>query len=216
MSTMIVQIYQLYISVPTASLDQIKQISICMDALEKVSEIWLVAKAVQDLFESVLSSAGYEKSLDRATGSLYQKRFGSATTVQKEATPRNGPSPIGGIESSKTMPLTPALRTWADVALKSALTPKTANKSPMIQEMSSNSSTSGKQSQPRLLSFSANWKDYPQEPFVQPLPPPPGPGFGFEPMYEYSPPIAPEYNFAWNPQWIDGTPAPTGFNAAEW
>jgi hypothetical protein len=218
MSTMIVQIYQLYVSVPTASLDQIKRISIFMDALEQVSEIWLVVKAVQDLLESVLSFAGYERSLDTASGSIYQKRIGPAPAVKKEATPGNGPSLIGGTEPSKTMPLTRALRTWANVALKSAVTPKTATKSPTVEEMSSNSSISSKQSQPRLFSFSANWKDYPQEPFVQPPPIPPGPGFGFEPMYEYLPPIPAEQNLAWNPQWIDGAPAPTptGFNAAEW
>lgn len=227
MSTMIVQIYQLYISVPSASREQIKRISICMEALEKVSDIWLVAKAVQGLFETVLSSAGYEKTLNTASGPIYRKIINPSPTVKRETTSGNAKPSTSSKESSKSMPLTPALRTWADVALKSAATPETLAKSPPIEKLPGKRSTSSKDTEPQLLAFSTHWKDFPQQPLAQyPPPPPPAfapvsapalaiqdPGLVFEPMYNYLPE---EQNIAWNPQWVEGTPAPTGFNAAEW
>lgn len=186
-----------------------------MNALEDVSEIWLVAKAVQDLFESVISSAGYEKTLESGARATYQRQYGSEkiNAIKKEPSLVDSPLSDGRPASSKSMPLTPALRIWADAALKSAVTPKMPSRSPTVRGSSSNSSSTGRTQEPHQ--FSANWNDLSQGSFVCLAPNLDYSQAVTDPLMNYG--YVPEDpNLTWVPQYIEGTPAPIGFNAAEW
>lgn len=135
-----------------------------MDALEHVSEIWLVAKAVQDLFETVLSSAGYEKSLDAPAGSTYRKRLGATTSGFKSSTNASHDMD-GSTPSSRKMALTPALRIWREAALSSAVTPKASRKSPDLPDTSSNVNSNSKPVEQGV--FSDDWRDTAEAPAAQ-------------------------------------------------
>lgn len=189
-----------------------------MNALEDVSEIWLVAKAVQALFESVLSSAGYEKTLESGARASYRPRVGPAdaetpNTIKEEPTVGDSPLSEGKSGSEKKMPLTPALRIWADVALKSAVTPKMPARSPTVPGSSSNSSTTSKTWDPQQ--FSTKWDDMSQGSFDCLAPPADLTNVAFDPVMNYGY-LPDDQHLAWTPQYIEGTPAPTGFNAVEW
>ncbi|CAD6446059.1 b7eca0d6-6621-40b2-bb1f-88aa882c7961 [Sclerotinia trifoliorum] len=60
LSALIIHIYELQIHSSSEKTEARKRVSICMSALEKLSDIWLVAKMVQGLFESILKAAGFE------------------------------------------------------------------------------------------------------------------------------------------------------------
>ncbi|APA08928.1 hypothetical protein sscle_04g036980 [Sclerotinia sclerotiorum 1980 UF-70] len=60
LSALIMHIYELQIHSSFEITEARKRVSICMSALEKLSDIWLVAKMVQGLFESILKAAGFE------------------------------------------------------------------------------------------------------------------------------------------------------------
>lgn len=52
-------VYELQIYLPSTNSDARKRISICMSALDKLSDVWLVAKMVRGLFETILKAAGF-------------------------------------------------------------------------------------------------------------------------------------------------------------
>jgi hypothetical protein len=108
LSTLIVHIYLLHITEPAAILVQMEQISICMRALEGVSEIWLVARAVRSLFEAILKSTGFD---------INHKSHQSWL-----------PDSMQGAKDKKT-PLTPALQDWLNTAFKSASVPPPSDSS---------------------------------------------------------------------------------------
>ena len=213
-----VQIYELHTLEPAAALFQRKRVMICMDALERVAEIWLVAKMVHDLFEAILVSSGFENCLPRHENQknldgipIRSRKFAG----RKEYGPSLAPSPTSGSESSnKILPLTPGLLDHLDAALKSATSPPKSESS----DNCSRSVSEGFQS--------SNFLDHQKE----------------EPHYNFMPNMAQElYPAAFQPEdpytnqahlrqndfldmesltWIEPTilrtPAPTGLNTAEW
>lgn len=135
-----VHIYQLHI-VQDPNIGQIKRVSICMHALEKVSEVWLVAAAVQGLFESVLTSSGYDKNIEENTDYTFWNRLedtnaadhrkdGPTSHANQAAWPSNNPkeTPI------KAMALTPALREWAAVTLQLTAPSPSVQDEPALQQ----------------------------------------------------------------------------------
>lgn len=194
-----------------------------MDALEHVSEIWLVAKAVQDLFETVLSSAGYERSLDAPAGSTYRKKLGPTESVFKDPVnqgPKTGTATSdanGKSLPSKKIALTPSLRIWREAALESAVTPKVNKEHTALQRTSSSSSSGSKTAEPRV--FSDDWKD------ISPIATVDSPALHAQGLYDAFDPtpgcsqtyFPDDQHVNWNPEWVEGMiPAPTGFNPAEW
>lgn len=189
-----------------------------------------MAKAVQALFDSVLISAGYEDQLQTIGGYSSQKPLidpgdSPTTSVKKEFTLPHRPranssqSPI-----TKTMPLTPALQAWTDIASKLAVTSQTPRSaSTSHDDSSSKSSSVSGNLEPRV--FSSHWRNPSQEELVprayqavplasQQVPVPLDNGF-YQPYPQLN--FWPdEQNLAWNPHPIDGTPAPIGYNATEW
>lgn len=66
-------VYQMRSSVPTIVATCQERINICMQALKDVSKVWLVAKMVHTLFESILGNKVLEERLQKAAGRRHQK-----------------------------------------------------------------------------------------------------------------------------------------------
>jgi hypothetical protein len=61
-------VYQMRSSVPSVVSASQERINICMNALKEVSKVWLVAKMVHTLFESILGNKVLEERLQKAAG----------------------------------------------------------------------------------------------------------------------------------------------------
>ncbi|KAF3904301.1 hypothetical protein ABW21_db0205784 [Orbilia brochopaga] len=67
-SALIMQVYQVRSPQPTIVASTQKRMKVCMDALKEVSKIWLVAKMVYTLFDSILGNKALEERLAKASG----------------------------------------------------------------------------------------------------------------------------------------------------
>ncbi|POS84143.1 hypothetical protein EPUL_001820, partial [Erysiphe pulchra] len=72
-SALILHIYQMHSSVPSIIEATQQRIHICMNALKEVSRVWLVAKMVYTLFESILGNKVLEERLQKAAGTRHKK-----------------------------------------------------------------------------------------------------------------------------------------------
>lgn len=61
-------------SVPSIVATCQERINVCMSALKSVSKVWLVAKMVNTLFESILGNKILEERLQKAAGKRHQRR----------------------------------------------------------------------------------------------------------------------------------------------
>ena len=61
-------------SVPSVVAASQERINVCMNALKEVSKVWLVAKMVHTLFESILGNKVLEERLQKATGRRAQRK----------------------------------------------------------------------------------------------------------------------------------------------
>ncbi|KAI1961923.1 Transcriptional activator of fatty acid utilization [Ophidiomyces ophidiicola] len=99
-----------------------ERIGICMQALKDVSKVWLVAKMVFTLFESILGNKALEERLQRAAGKRHQKhksKKDAASSLAKKPEPPkrkfddldisipNGP-PAHQVSYERSRPQTPA------------------------------------------------------------------------------------------------------------
>lgn len=72
-SALIMHVYQMRSSVPSVVAACQERMTICMQALKDVSKVWLVAKMVHTLFESILGNKVLEERLQKAPGKRHQK-----------------------------------------------------------------------------------------------------------------------------------------------
>jgi len=72
-SALIMHVYQMRSSVPSVVQQTQERMRVCMDALKDVSKVWLVAKMVYTLFESILGNKVLEERLQRAPGKRHKK-----------------------------------------------------------------------------------------------------------------------------------------------
>ncbi|KAL1615944.1 Transcriptional activator of fatty acid utilization [Neofusicoccum ribis] len=72
-SALIMHVYQMRSSNKSIVAATEQRLSICMTALKDVSKVWLVAKMVHTLFESILGNKVLEERLQRAAGKRHQK-----------------------------------------------------------------------------------------------------------------------------------------------
>jgi hypothetical protein len=77
-SALIMHVYQMRSSNKTVVAATGQRLQICMEALKEVSKVWLVAKMVHTLFESILGNKHLEERLQRAAGKRHQKNKTSA------------------------------------------------------------------------------------------------------------------------------------------
>lgn len=112
-------VYQMRSSVPSVVATCQDRINICMRALKDVSRVWLVAKMVHTLFESILGNKVLEERLQKAAGKRHQKVRHEPQQAQKIpeppkrkfddmefGLPNGGPTPPVSYERSR--PQTPA------------------------------------------------------------------------------------------------------------
>ena len=78
-SALIMHVYQMRSSVPSIIQATQERMRICMNALKDVSRVWLVAKMVYTLFESILGNKVLEERLQKAAGKRHKKMAQSLT-----------------------------------------------------------------------------------------------------------------------------------------
>jgi hypothetical protein len=77
-------VYQMRSSVPSVVSASQERINVCMNALKEVSKVWLVAKMVHTLFESILGNKVLKEKLQKASGKRHRKtRPGNTYQHQK-------------------------------------------------------------------------------------------------------------------------------------
>jgi hypothetical protein len=76
-------VYQMRSSVASVVSASQERINVCMHALKEVSKVWLVARMVHKLFESILGNKVLEEKLQKAAGKRHQKNRAAGTTSQK-------------------------------------------------------------------------------------------------------------------------------------
>jgi len=72
-SALIMHVYQMRSSVPSVVQATQERMRVCMSALKDVSRVWLVAKMVYTLFESILGNKVLEERLQKAPGKRHKK-----------------------------------------------------------------------------------------------------------------------------------------------
>lgn len=66
-------VYQMRSSVPSIVSATQERLQVCMNALKEVSKVWLVAKMVHTLFQSILGNKTWEDRLQKAAGRKHKK-----------------------------------------------------------------------------------------------------------------------------------------------
>ncbi|KAL9104959.1 MAG: hypothetical protein Q9163_000131 [Psora crenata] len=120
-------IYQMRSSVSSVVAATQERLHICMNALKEVSKVWLVAKMVHTLFESILGNKMLEDKLQKAAGRRHKKpRVESRTAAEKDDTQpkrkytdmemsfNNGP-PAPQVSYERSRPQTPAATPQRDL-----------------------------------------------------------------------------------------------------
>ncbi|KAJ5580850.1 hypothetical protein N7450_007151 [Penicillium hetheringtonii] len=119
-SALIMHVYQMRSSVPSIVATCQERIHVCMSALKDVSKVWLVAKMVHTLFDSILGNKVLEERLQKAAGRRHQRRPHENPGPAKKPDPpkrkfddmdlplaNGGPTPPVSYERSR--PQTPAV-----------------------------------------------------------------------------------------------------------
>jgi hypothetical protein len=90
-SALIMHVYQMRSSNKMVVAATGQRLQICMEALKEVSKVWLVAKMVHTLFESILGNKHLEERLQRAAGKRHQKNKTSAGPPPPPKPPQEAP-----------------------------------------------------------------------------------------------------------------------------
>ncbi|KAK7608361.1 fungal-specific transcription factor domain-containing protein [Phyllosticta paracitricarpa] len=134
-SALIMHVYQMRSSNKSIVAATEQRLSICMNALKDVSKVWLVAKMVHTLFESILGNKVLEERLQKAAGKRHQKTKpsgGETPQLQQQNAPKakeelkrkfddmeinftNGP-PAPQVSYERSRPQTPAVTPSREVS----------------------------------------------------------------------------------------------------
>lgn len=135
-SALIMHVYQMRSNVPSVVQATQDRMRVCMNALKDVSRVWLVAKMVYTLFESILGNKVLEERLQKAPGKRHKKMAQSlsqeaASQIKREEQGKrkyddmsldfgvtNGPAPQESYERSR--PQTPSATPARDLPQGSA------------------------------------------------------------------------------------------------
>ena len=126
-SALIMHVYQMRSSVPSIVSATQERLQVCMNALKEVSKVWLVAKMVHTLFQSILGNKTLEDRLQKAAGRKHKKPGPESRppTVKAEQPYKrkyddmelgiaNGP-PAAPVSYERSRPQTPAVTPVADL-----------------------------------------------------------------------------------------------------
>ncbi|KAJ5090561.1 hypothetical protein N7532_009245 [Penicillium argentinense] len=92
-SALIMHVYQMRSSVPSIVATCQERIHVCMTALKDVSKVWLVAKMVHTLFDSILGNKVLEERLQKAAGKRHHRRPHENANANPNAGPAKRPDP---------------------------------------------------------------------------------------------------------------------------
>ena len=139
-------VYQMRSSIPSVVSTTQERMQVCMDALKQISKVWLVAKMVYTLFESILGNKLLEDRLQKAAGRRHKRpKFDSRPTQEKDEQQQkrrleemelgfnNGP-PVPQVSYERSRPETPAATPSRDFS-QCART-ATIQRSPRIAQLS--------------------------------------------------------------------------------
>lgn len=90
-SALIMHVYQMKSSNKSIVSATEQRLQICLDALKEVSKVWLVAKMVHTLFESILGNKHLEERLQKAAGRNHKK---NKTASGPPPPPKPAPAPV--------------------------------------------------------------------------------------------------------------------------
>lgn len=82
-SALIMHVYQMRSSIPSVVQATQERMRVCMNALKDVSRVWLVAKMVFTLFESILGNKVLEERLQKAAGRKHKKNMQSLSDLHR-------------------------------------------------------------------------------------------------------------------------------------
>jgi hypothetical protein len=150
-SALIMHVYQMRSSVPSVVQQTQERIRVCMNALKDVSKVWLVAKMVYTLFESILGNKVLEERLQKAAGKRHKRMAQSisqgitnAAVKREESNSKrkyddmaldfsvNGPAPQESYERSR--PQTPSHTPGRDSSSHAAMAAPPAVTSPNARQ----------------------------------------------------------------------------------
>lgn len=141
-------VYQMRSSVPVIVTATQERMHVCMNALKEVSKVWLVAKMVHTLFESILGNKMLEDRLQKAAGKRHKKpRIEAQAENQQDETPQkrkydemelgyanNGP-PAPNVSYERSRPQTPAVTPSRDLGQSAPVAPMAApSTSPRLRQ----------------------------------------------------------------------------------
>ncbi|KAF1987473.1 hypothetical protein K402DRAFT_445970 [Aulographum hederae CBS 113979] len=119
-SALIMHVYQMRSSNKSIVAATEQRLQLCMNALKEVSKVWLVAKMVHTLFESILGNKSLEERLQKAAGKRHKKHHGPPKPPKEAHEPPkrkydemdmafgNGP-PAPQMSYERSRPQTPSL-----------------------------------------------------------------------------------------------------------
>ena len=137
-------VYQMRSLIPSVVAATQDRMQVCMNALKEVSKVWLVAKMVHTLFESILGNKMLEERLQKAAGKRHKK---PRINPQQNASPdnddrqpkrrhddldlgySNGP-PVPQVSYERSRPQTPAVTPSRDLGHSAAVASMAAPPSP--------------------------------------------------------------------------------------
>ena len=137
-SALIMHVYQMRSSVPSIVSATQERMQVCMNALKEVSKVWLVAKMVHTLFESILGNKMLEDRLQKAAGRRHKKPKLDARPAQEKDGQQqkrkyddmelgftNG-APVPQVSYERSRPQTPAVTPSRDLGQAVPVAPMAA------------------------------------------------------------------------------------------
>lgn len=138
-------------SVPSIVSATQERMRVCMNAIKEVSKVWLVAKMVHTLFESILGNKMLEDRLQKAAGRRHKKpKLDSRPAQEKEELQKkrkyedmelgfsNG-APVPQVSYERSRPQTPAVTPSRDLGQSAPVAPMAAPlASPHLRQASEN------------------------------------------------------------------------------
>ncbi|KAJ9669780.1 Transcriptional activator of fatty acid utilization [Coniosporium apollinis] len=150
-SALIMHVYQMRSSNKSIVSATEHRIQVCMNALKEVSKVWLVAKMVHTLFESILGNKVLEERLQKAAGKRHQKnrqpQAATAPVKPKQEAPKRkfddmelggfGGPPMPQVSYERSRPQTPSMTPSRELPPPQAMPQVVANTSPHLPRQNS-------------------------------------------------------------------------------
>lgn len=130
-------VYQMRSSIPSVVSATQERMQVCMNALKEVSKVWLVARMVHTLFQSILGNKMLEDRLQKAAGRKHKKpRLERSAHDKDDLQPKrkydeieigfNNAPPAPQVSYERSRPQTPAVTPSRDLGQSAPVAPMAA------------------------------------------------------------------------------------------